>query len=240
MSINLQAFEYVPLKPNGKVIVFSHGSMGGSAYQRAIKTPTKFLNISKVALENGYTFIVFMRKGRGASDGEYTEEMRSGCSCGRNDAEQKEAFAQLDQVIEQVKTKHGVEKVILMGHSRGGLLSARYAGEKPEKVQAVVNLAGVWNAACEAKTNRASYQTLEDSAKKFKPQFWAYFQYDTYFGIGQADDYEYRDLEKISAKDGVTFKIYGPGTRKDGHSTPTYQPKEWAADFFPALNNIQK
>lgn len=214
--------------------------MGGSAYQRAIKTPTKFLNISKVALENGYTFIVFMRKGRGASDGEYTEEMRSGCSCGRNDAEQKEAFAQLDQVIEQVKTKHGVEKVILMGHSRGGLLSARYAGEKPEKVQAVVNLAGVWNAACEAKTNRASYQTLEDSAKKFKPQFWAYFQYDTYFGIGQADDYEYRDLEKISAKDGVTFKIYGPGTRKDGHSTPTYQPKEWAADFFPALNNIQK
>ena len=238
--IKLQAFEYIPPKPNGKVIVFSHGSTGGSSDQRTIKAPIKFLNISKFALDNGYTFVTFMRKGRGASEGEFTEEIRSGCSFGRNDAEQKEAIAQLDQVIDQAIAKYGVQKVIVMGHSRGGLLSARYALEKPEKVQAVVVLAGVWNAECEKKINRYSYQILDDSAKKFKPQLWAYFEYDSYFGNGQADDFEYRDLKKIAAKDGVTFKIFGPGTRKDGHETPTWQPKDWATEFFPLLNSISK
>jgi pimeloyl-ACP methyl ester carboxylesterase len=239
-TIKLQAFEYIPTKSNGKVIVFSHGSTGGNTDQRAIKAAYKFLNISKYALDNGYTFVTFMRKGRGGSEGEFTEEIRRGCSWGKNDAEQKEALAQLDQVVDQAIAKYGVQKVIVMGHSRGGLLSARYALEKPEKVQAVVVLAGVWNAACEDKNSRASYQVLDDSAKKFKPQFWAYFEYDSYFGNGQADDFEYRDLKKIAAKDGVTFKVFGPGTMKDGHATPTYQPKDWANAFFPLLNNISK
>lgn len=240
IPIKLQAFEYVPSKSNGKVIVFSHGSVADTSDQRSIKAPIKFMNISKFALDNGYTFVTFMRMGRGGSEGEFTEQMRVGCGWGRNDAEQKEALSQLDQVVDQVRTKYGVQKVIVMGHSRGGLLSARYALEKPEKVQAVVVLAGVWNASCEEKTNRDSYRILDESAKKFKPQLWAYFEYDSYFGIGQAYDYEYRDLKKIAAKDGVTFKIFGPGTRKDGHDTPTWQPKDWASEFFPLLNNISR
>jgi pimeloyl-ACP methyl ester carboxylesterase len=239
-TIKLQAFEYVPPKPNGKVIVFSHGSVADSSNQRTVKAPIKFLNISKPAVDNGYTFVTFMRKGRGASEGEFTEQTRTGCGFGRNDAEQKEALAQLEQVVDQAIAKYGVQKVIVMGHSRGGLLSARYALEKSEKVQAVVVLAGVWNASCEQKTNRDSYRILDDSAKKFKPQFWAYFEYDSYFGNGQADDYEYRDLKKIAAKDGVTFKVFGPGTRQDGHDTPTFQPQDWANAFFPLLNNISK
>jgi pimeloyl-ACP methyl ester carboxylesterase len=240
LPIKIQAFEYIPSKPNGKVIIFSHGAVADTSDQRSVKAPIKFMNISKYALDNGYIFVAFMRKGRGASEGEFTEQTRVGCSYGRNDAEQKEALAQLDQVVDQAMAKYGVQKVIVMGHSRGGLLSARYALEKPEKVQAVVVLAGVWNASCEQKTGRSSYQILDDSAKKFKPQLWAYFEYDSYFGNGQADDYEYRDLKKIAAKDGVTFKVFGPGTRKDGHDTPTWQPKDWATDFFPLLNIISK
>lgn len=240
MPIKLQAFEYIPTKSNGKVIIFSHGSVADSSDQRSVKSPIKFANISKHALDNGYTFVTFMRKGRGASEGEFTEQFRPGCSYGKNEAEQKEALAQLDQVVDQAITKYGVQKVIVMGHSRGGLLSARYALEKPEKVLAVVVLAGIWNASCEKNNGQASYQMLDDSAKKFKPQFWAYFEYDSYFGIGQADDYQYRALKKVASKDGVTFKIFGPGTRKDGHDTPTWQPKDWANEFFPLLNNISR
>ena len=240
LPIRLQAFEYIPNKSNGKVIIFSHGSTGGSTDQRVIKTTYKFLNISKYAVDNGYTFVTYMRKGRGASEGEFTEEMRPGCSYSNNEAEQKEALLQLDQVVEQAKNKYGVKKVVVMGHSRGGLLSSRYALEKPENVHAAVVLAGVWNSGCELKSNRPSYQVLSESAKKFKPQFWAYFEHDSYFGIGKADDFEYRDLKKIATKEGVTFKVFGPGTMKDGHATPTYQPKDWANEFFPLLNNISK
>lgn len=238
-TLKLQAFEYIPSKSNGKVIIFSHGSVW-SPDQRAIKTPIKFLNISKFALDNGYTFVTFMRKGRGGSEGDFTEETRTGCSWGRNDAEQKEALSQLDQVVDQARAKYGVQKVIVMGHSRGGLISAKYALEKPEKVEAVVVLAGIWNASCEKKNGRDSYRILDESASKFKPQFWAYFEYDSYFGREQADDYEYGELKKIAAKDGVTFKIFSAGTRDDGHDAPTWQPKEWASDFFPLLKKITK
>lgn len=95
-TLRLEAFEYLPKKWNGKVILMSHGSTGG--HKDAIKTSLKFLNISKEATENGYIFVSFMRKGRGSSEGIFTEET------GRCDEislknEMAEAESQLAQVV---------------------------------------------------------------------------------------------------------------------------------------------
>ena len=124
-EIRLETFEYIPANWNGKVIVMSHGSTGG--HDKAIKTSTRFLNISKFALDNGYVFVVYMRKGRGKSEGDFTEETGR-CDYGSLTREIGEAEAQLEQVVRQVSEKFRVPKVILMGHSRGGFLSSVYAG----------------------------------------------------------------------------------------------------------------
>lgn len=238
-SIKLQAFEYKPANSNGKVIIFSHGSVGGTTDQRAIKSPIKFLNTSKFALDNGYTFVTFMRKGRGASEGEFTEE-RGRCGWGETQRELNEAEVQLEQVIQQVKERYGVQKVILMGHSRGGFLSTTYAAKHPEQVQAVVNLAGVWNAACQGKDNYAAKVGLEEAAKKFKPQLWAYFEYDSYFAGDTFNDYNYEWFKKLTSENGITFKVFSAGNRKDGHEAPVWIPKEWATEYFPKLNELTK
>lgn len=231
-SLALEAHEYLPKQWNGKVILMSHGSTGGNA--SAIKTSIKFAAIGKIATENGYIFVTFMRKGRGKSEGNFTEESGS-CDYGRLSRELSEAEAQLKQVLQQVKSRHKVSKVVLMGHSRGGFLSSVYAAKNPEEVQAVVNLAGAWTAVCEGKNGGVGRQRLEESARKFKTQFWAYFENDSYFAMDKFGDPEYSWFKKIADQHQVTFRVFSDAGRKDGHQAPTWVPKEWSDVLFPML-----
>lgn len=233
--IKLQAFEYVPKNWNGKVILFSHGSTGGS--RDAVKEPLKFLNISKFALDNGYIFITYMRKGRGGSEGTFTEEgLPSRCDAQTNTRETQEAELQIEQVIKQTKIRHSVNKVILMGHSRGGYLSATYGSSHPNDVLAIVNLAGVWNAACESTNGNASRVGLKSAAEKFQKQYWAYFEDDSYFKVKKFWDPNYAWISKTAQDNGLVFEKFSSANRKDGHEAPTWVPKEWATEFFPLLN----
>jgi pimeloyl-ACP methyl ester carboxylesterase len=234
-TIRLEAFEYRPVNWNGKVILMSHGSTGGKA--EVIKNTIKFLNISKEANASGYIFVTYMRKGRGNSEGSFTEESGR-CDWANLSKEKKEAELQISQVIEQVKKNYSVAKVILMGHSRGGFLSATYAAKNPTNVSAVVNLAGAWSAICESKNGGLGRQELEDSAKKFKMQFWAYFEQDSYFRFNRFNDSDYVWLSKTAENNDLIFGRFSNQGMPDGHATPTYKPNEWARVFFPKLAAI--
>lgn len=238
-TIRLQAFEYRPQNPNGKVIVFSHGSVGLSTDERVIKAPIKFLNTAKFATEYGYTFVTFMRKGRGSSEGDFTEQLRD-CSWGESNRQHKEAELQLEQVIRQVQERYGVKSVVLMGHSRGGLLSAHYAATHPDQVQAVVNLAGVWNAGCQSKDGYFSRIRLEEAARGFKPQFWAYFENDSYFSTDTFNDPGYEWLRKTTTLNDIMLRIFSAGDRRDGHEAPVWIPREWATFFLPLMREALK
>jgi pimeloyl-ACP methyl ester carboxylesterase len=236
-TLNLESYEYLPASWNGKVIVMSHGSTGGN--DSSIKASLKFLNISKFATDNGYIFVTYMRKGRGKSEGDFTEEIGR-CDYGNLTRETQEAEAHLEQVIDQVTQKYSVQKVILMGHSRGGFLSSTYAGKNSSRVMAVVNLAGGWSTSCEGKNGGFGRRALEASAKSFRPQYWAYFQNDSYFAAGKFNDGDYAWFAQIASENGVTFRVFSDGGRPDGHQAPIWVPKEWANEFFPLLNIIVK
>lgn len=234
-NVKLEAFEYRPSSWNGKVILMSHGSTGGKT--EVIKNPIRFLNISKEALANGYIFVTYMRKGRGNSEGSFTEESGR-CDIANLRKEKKEAELQISQVIEQVKKKYSVPKVILMGHSRGGFLSATYAGKNPDSVSAVVNLAGAWSAICEAKNGGLGRLELEESARKFKPQFWAYFEQDSYFAANRFNDSDYIWLSKMAESNGLAFGHFGNEGMADGHATPIIKPTAWFRAFGPKLSLV--
>lgn len=241
-EIQLQAFEYQPQKWNGKVILFSHDAAGGTstssgAYQynsEWIKTPIKFINISKYAVDNGYVFITYMRKGRGRSGGDFSEELGS-CGWATLQRQVHEAEKQLTQMVEQVKAKYQVEQLVLMGIGRGGFLSSYYAGRNPNQVSAVVNLAGTWLSTCEDQSGRPARKMIEENAKRFKPQYWAYFENDRYFKTGAFGDWDYSWFKKVTSENNIYFKVFSQDNRKDGHETPTWTPREWALDIFPRL-----
>lgn len=235
-TIRLEAFEYKPFNWNGKVVLMSHGSTGGK--KDVINTSLKYLNISKEVTNAGYIFVTYMRKGRGNSEGVFTEETGR-CDRTNLQKEQREAELQIAQVIDQVKQKYKVPKLVLMGHSRGGFLSSTYAGKNPESVSAVVNLAGAWSAVCETKNGGFGKSQLEASAKNFKKQLWAYFENDSYFSPEKFNDPDYVGLRSVADANGLTFGKFTNAGVADGHSTPLLKPFVWTKAMTPFLSSIE-
>lgn len=231
-KVKLEYYEYVPEKWNGHVIVMSHGSTGGNL--SAVKVSMKFVGISSLAKNSGFAFLVFNRKGRGKSEGDFTEETGK-CDFGSLSREVAEATIQLRQVVKFAKEKFKVDKVVLMGHSRGGFLSSHFAGSYPAEVSAVVNLAGGWSTICEQKNGGFAKHHFESSAKAFKNQFWIYFDNDSYFSDSKFGDAKYKWFRETAETNNLKFHQFTDGGRPDGHQAPTYTPKEWGNAIFPLL-----
>lgn len=231
-KVKLEYYEYLPKDWNGQVIVMSHGSTGGNP--ASIKTSFKHVAISRIAMQHGFIFFAFNRKGRGLSEGTFTEETGR-CEFGSLTGELDEAVIQLRQVVRHVREKHKVEKVVLMGHSRGGFLSSHYAGKFPDEASSVVNLAGAWSATCEQRNGGFGRHHFEASAKVFKNQYWVYFDNDSFFVSDRFGDPDYAWLKKTAENNKLEFFRFSDGGRPDGHQAPTWVPKEWGAEIFPRL-----
>ncbi len=235
-EIKLEAFVYEPKQPNGQVIVFNHGSTGGK--KEVIGESLKFLRIGKLVSDHGYVMVTFMRKGRGKSGGTFVEESGK-CDRASLSKEVGDAVPQIEQVIQWAKARYGVNKVMLMGHSRGGFLSSYYAAKYPDQVLGAVSLAGVWSAFCENKNGGVSREMFQESSSKFKAQYWAYFENDSYFAKDRFNDENYVWFSETAQKNGVTFKKYPQMDRKDGHETGTWRPDVWASDVFSWMSALK-
>ena len=170
-----------------------------------------------------------MRKGRGNSEGRFTEEDARTCSWGDQMRGVEEAEPQLDQFVDWVRTEYKVDKVIVMGHSRGGFLSTYYSARHPEKVAYSVNISGGWTTACESKNNM-THKMLDESGAKFKNQAWVYATKDSYFS-----DRDLSDYADIAAKSGVPF-IMLETTTGDGHAFASANPKLWLDQVEQGMN----
>ena len=234
-ELKLESFVYEPRRSNGKTIIFSHGSTGGN--KSVIKESIRFNRIGKIASDQGYRMIVFMRKGRGNSEGTYTEESGR-CDRSYLNKEVAEAYSQLLQVSDWAVKKYGTEKLIFAGHSRGGFLSSYFASRHPERSIAAVSIAGVWSAICENKNGGFSRDMFTQSSEVFKNQYWAYFEDDSYFGPDRFDDEDYTWFSSTASKKGIPFKKYPRLDLKDGHATGTWRPEIWSKDVFAWLDRL--
>jgi dienelactone hydrolase len=141
--IKLEATLY---RPEGigaaPVVVFNHGSSGGpipANYTDKAEGLAKFLNARGIAL------LAPMRSGRGQSEGPNNEEP-SACTVNAARAGMANATAALDASLAWLRTQRWADmgKLVMAGHSRGGLLSAAYATEHPGLVRGVINFSGGW------------------------------------------------------------------------------------------------
>lgn len=232
-TYKLETTVYEPKEPNGRVVIFSHGSTGN--HPDAVKKTIKFVNIARILEKEGYTVVVPMRKGRGNSEGAFTEETGS-CQAGKLYSEKQEADSQMAQIVDQVKQRYRVEKVILMGHSRGGFLSATYAAAHPEQVSHVVDLSGTWSSKCESKSN-FGHDGLSKAAAGFKKQYWVYVDNDSYFSALTFSDPGYQWIRTTAESNGLKFKQIGPNGMDDGHKTTVWKPKTWLPDVLEWLKD---
>lgn len=235
-TIKLEGYVYEPEKSNGKTILMTHGSTGG--VKENIALSVKFSTIAAQVTKAGYRFVVYTRKGRGMSQGIFQEETGK-CDRPSLDWEVADAYPQMKQVVAQVRQTYNSPRLILMGHSRGGFISALYATRNPSEVLAVVNISGVWSAFCEKKNNGYSHDALAKFAGGFKNQFWAYFKNDSYFSPVRFNDPDYEWLSDIASRNGLTFKVYPDVGLPDGHATGYKRPDLWSDDVFSWLTKVE-
>lgn len=232
--VQLEILATEPEHWNGQVVVINHGSTGrghgSNGYDDSrIKSPVRFSKIVTALTGMGYRTFVLMRKGRGHSEGRFTEEDAHTCALSDQMRGVDEAEPQLDQFVDWVRHEYSLERVIVMGHSRGGFLSSYYSARHPEKVAFAINISGGWTTQCEAK-NGMTYQMLQDSSTRFKRQTWVYASKDTYFTDDQLAGYQ-----ALADAQHIRF-ILLETTAGDGHAFASANPSQWM-NMIPDLQS---
>ena len=105
-----------------------------------------YAETARFFVERGWAVLIPMRRGRGASDGEYLE--RYECESPALSSGLDRAIEDLDAVMAFVAQQPWVDRnrLLLGGMSRGGFLSIVYASLRPTGAKGVINFAGGWTA----------------------------------------------------------------------------------------------
>jgi dienelactone hydrolase len=180
--ITLEATVY---RPTGDgpfpVVVFNHGSTGGNA--AIVKTTRPAATQARFFIQRGFAVVAPMRRGRGASDGDYGESY--GCASASLSSGLARAVEDIDGVLAWLETQPWADpgRLLMAGISRGGFLSVVYAGERPQRVKGVVNFVGGWTGEqCDRHGgfNAASFGAAGRAARV--PMLWLYGDLDHYYG----------------------------------------------------------
>lgn len=214
-EVKLEGMLYRPAAPGRvPVLVFNHGSTGGG---RVVPTSTEWYRYPEVArffVDRGWAVLIPMRRGRGASGGEYLE--RYECDRGVMAAGVDRAVADLDAVLAFVSSQPwaDMDRFLLGGMSRGGLLSVLYPSLRPTKAKGVINFAGGWTAERCDRATRFNADTFAEAGRVGKlPMLWLYSENDRNYGPGAVQSYH-----RLFVQGGGTaeLQLYPP-IGYDGH-----------------------
>ncbi|HEX9173813.1 MAG TPA: alpha/beta fold hydrolase [Telluria sp.] len=187
-EIRLEASLYRPAGPGPHpVVVFNHGASGGpipDMYTETAQVLAGFLNARGIAL------LAPMRRGRGNSQGVNKEEP-SPCTVEGAQRGISYATGAVDAAFAWLRTQSWADmnKVVLAGHSRGGLLGLAYAAQYPRLVRGVVNFSGGWkNDTCgEADINLALFDAAGQKAQV--PALFLYARGDGFYADASMQKY---------------------------------------------------
>ncbi|BEU02678.1 hypothetical protein OAG1_14780 [Agarivorans sp. OAG1] len=236
-QIQLEATLY---KPAGEgpfpLVIFNHGSTGPGVIPDTLTIKPwgfgAYLNKHNIAL------LIPMRRGRGASQGRYKESYN--CSVNSVESGINYASQSLDATMQylQQQTWLDQEKIVISGHSRGGLLSVVYAAKHPQKFKGVVNFSGGWmGGQCQIKTPLASNQGLFSQAANNNPlpHLFMYGRNDPYYSDSEIESYA-QAFEEAGGQ--IDFQVYSLGSSANGHALFYEHSDFWIEGFKQYMQQL--
>jgi dienelactone hydrolase len=202
------------------LIVLSHGNPPQASDRPKIKRYRIIPQIREF-VKRGFAVIVPIRRGYGATGGDFAEDYGK-CSdplytgAGLEAAKDIVATIAFAAKLPSVKS----DKILLVGQSAGGFASLAAASVNPQGVIGVVNFAGgrggrpATNPGEPCAPNRMA-MTMETYAKTIKvPVLWHYAENDKFFGPNYPREW-FAAFQKAGAKGRLVVQ---PPFGKDGHS----------------------
>lgn len=229
--IELSASLYTPEGKKGPfpVVIFSHGSW----YPDSRMIAFNYHNIFSFFEERGYAVLYVYRRGYGSSGGKNNEPL---CKGSTNESGLRAAGADVQAALEYVKRNPSLDssRIILAGHSRGGLLSTVVAAFIPDDgIKGVVNFSGNWTT-CFRQFNYNALKFTSTGLKKKVKNLWLYAEGDSFVNETQARGYA---ETFIQAGGNLEFKIYPLGA--GGHDLYDH-PSYWKKDVQSFLEKVMK
>ncbi|MGI9357323.1 MAG: alpha/beta hydrolase family protein [Rhizobiaceae bacterium] len=240
--------EAVIFKPSGDgpfpLAVVNHGSTGSGDNEAAFADTWSDPWIAEVLNARGWIVAFPQRRGRGKSGGLYDEgfgaDRSDGYTCDtqRSLGGADRALQDLSASIDALRKRPDVQAapVLLIGTSRGGILSITYSGIHPEQVRGVINVVGGWMGEGCGNANTIN-QTLSRKGGSFaKPTLWLYGKDDYFYSIEHSRK-NFAAYEDSGGK-GAFIEVTVPG-QNNGHWVISVPPL-WSNHVVDYLNTLEK
>jgi dienelactone hydrolase len=230
-GVRLEATLYRPRRPEPfPVVVFNHGSTGNGRIAPTLTV--RYPAVARFFVERGFAVLVPMRRGRGASEGEYVEPY--GCNPATLSSGVERGTADVHAALTFVLKQSWADpaRLILGGMSRGGLLSVLYPSVGHVRPRGVINFAGGWTPDwCDA-TAHFNEQMFARGGRVALPMLWLYAENDRNYGPSSIRSYHRRFTESGGTADLRFFPAIG----HDGHDLLPWSVAVWQ----PAVDDFLK
>ena len=189
-ELSLESFVVRPDHPGRfPLLIIVHGTpgVGGDAFFREVlnRSPVTYSKAAVAFAQRGYAVVSIMRRGFGRSGGGFSESVQKACDylpAVRVSAE--DVIAAVNSLRKEVWVD--ADRVILLGHSTGGLAVTAAAAENPAGVVGILNFDGGEHAlsasgeACEPDSLVDTVAALGRTARV--PALWIYAENDQSYG----------------------------------------------------------
>lgn len=197
--------------------LLSHGTPREADLRRTL-TPGRYYSQAIEFARRGFVVLIVIRRGYGASDGDYVE---SGGACDDRNYLRAASTSEQDlrAAVEAVRTRTDIstQGMIAIGQSAGGFASIAFASTQPQGLAAVINFAGgrgsrADNDVCDQDRLVNAFGELGRTARV--PMLWVYSENDLYFWPELARRFH----AAFQAAGGRAQFIAAPPFGRDGHA----------------------
>lgn len=240
--VTLEVVLFEPLAPGPhRLVVFHHGSTGNGDNPASFRATTVSEAVARFFALRGWAVAFPQRRGRGASDGTYDEGFepdRSRYSCRQELALPgvERALQDADAALEHLRRRPGIDasRILLAGHSRGGILAIAQAGRRPDAVQGAVNFVGGWLGEGCVDASAVNRATFVSGAASPHPSLWLYAAADPFYSL----DHSRANFDAFTSAGGRgEFRAYQRATGLNGHFLVD-DPALWEADLAAFLGRL--
>ena len=128
-----------------------------------------------------------------------------------------------------------VNRMLLAGQSRGGILAVAYAGERPDTFVGVVNFVGGWMGDRCANATTINTTAFKRGAKFTRATLWLYGEGDPFYSLSHSK----ANFEAfLSAGGKGRFESYWVPGQNSGHSLIEH-PRLWSDHLTQYLGSIR-
>jgi dienelactone hydrolase len=196
--------------------LINHGTPRDSA-DRATMTARSYYEIALEFARRGFASLIVMRRGYGTSPGGFADGYGS-CATASYLPATAAAVADLRAAIDVMKKREdiGLQGMIAVGHSAGGLATVGLAAQAPPGLAAAINFAGGRGSYSPGKicNENGLVQTVAEFGKTSRiPMLWVYAANDMFFAPALA----HRLYDAFRARGGNAAFIDAPPYGQDGH-----------------------